>query len=315
MTIPTIIASAMEQYEQVKAQQLQTDVELINTITGQLSRQKGKQLRPILTLLSAGASMGHVPERKIPLAVAMELLHTSSLIHDDVVDESTMRRGIPTINSSYSNKIAVLYGDYCLANVIRLLNRHATPEEMDVVNQTTVEMTEGVMLQQQSNNRQDLSLETYLSTIHKKTASLISACCQIGQWSAEHSDTHLSLFGHHFGMAFQMRDDLLDYSPMAATGKPYGNDIREHKMTLPLILFLSKATEGDKAFTQELLRKEVIDDMEVMQLIAAMEKQGALEATREHIRHEVEQALAALTPLPASPYKEALVQVTNEISY
>ena len=315
MTLPAILAAPMADYERLMAQQLNTGVALINDITRDLSSRKGKRLRPILTMLSAGATFGSVPEKKILLAVALELLHNSSLIHDDVVDESLLRRNSPTANSTWGNKIAVLYGDFCLANVLQLLCSHASREETAIVNLATIEMTEGELLQQQNSLNNDLSLDTYRSTIYKKTASLLAACCQVGQWRPEPLEVDLRHFGYHFGMAFQMRDDLLDYSPSIQTGKPYGNDLREHKMTLPLILFMQRASEGDKAFVERVLKQEVIDDVEVMQVIAAAERSGAIEATREYVRQELDLALASLAPLPDSPYKEALVQVTESMSY
>jgi len=316
MTIPPIIASAMAEFERLMAQQLHTEVKLINDISRELSQRKGKQLRPMLTLLSAGATMGHVPSKKIMLAVAMELLHNSSLIHDDVVDESDMRRGMPTLNAMWGNKIAVLFGDFYLANVMSLLCTHAEKEEMNIINQTAVEMSEGELLQQQNSINKDLSLDAYRSTIFKKTASLLSACCQIGQYGNDNQEgVDLKRFGYHFGMAFQMRDDLLDYSPKANTGKPFGNDLREHKMTLPLILFMQRASEGERAMVNRLLQKKELDDIEVMQVISSAEKNGAIEATKAYIQQEVNEALACLSPLHESEYKEALVQVTNSLLY
>lgn len=316
MNTPTIIASAMAEFERLMAQQLHTEVKLINDISRELSQRKGKQLRPMLTLLSAGAAMGHVPDNKIMLAVAMELLHNSSLIHDDVVDESDLRRGRPTLNAMWGNKIAVLFGDFYLANVMSLLCTHADKAEMAIINQTAVEMSEGELLQQENSMNNDLSLAAYRSTIFKKTASLLSACCQIGQYQAGvTSAVDLKRFGYHFGMAFQMRDDLLDYSPNANTGKPYGNDLREHKMTLPLILFMQHASDGERSMVENLLKKKEIDDVEILQVIASAEKNGAIAATREYIRQEVDQALECLASLPESEYKQALVQVAETLLY
>ena len=305
MTIPSIIASEMAAYEAFMAQQLHTEVRLINDIAAQLNQRHGKRLRPMLTLLSAGAALGHVPEQKVHLAVAMELLHNSSLIHDDVVDEASLRRGLPTVNSTWGNKIAVLFGDFYLANVMNLLCRHASKEEMEIVNRTAVEMSEGELLQQQNSLGLDTSIDAYRQTIYKKTASLMAACCQVGGGYTQ--------FGTHFGMAFQMRDDLLDYSPAAATGKPYGNDLRERKMTLPIIHFLQQASEGDRTFAMGLLQKDEVEEVEILQLIAAMERQGSLEATRKAIAEEVSLALEALEAVEESPYKEALVQLTQQL--
>lgn len=312
MTTPHIIASEMAAYEILMAQQLHTEVKLINDIASQLSHRHGKQLRPMLTLLSAGATLGYVPQQKLHMAVAMELLHNSSLIHDDVVDEASLRRGLPTANNIWGNKIAVLFGDFYLANVMTLLCQHASKEEMDIVNRTAVEMSEGELLQQQNSLGLDTSLIAYRQTIYKKTASLMAACCQVGEGV---STGALKDFGTHFGMAFQMRDDLLDYSPDAATGKPYGNDLRERKMTLPLILFLQEAPEADRTFAMGLLKKETVEEVELMQLIAAMERHGALQTTRDAITQEVQLALQALESIKESPYKEALVQFTQQLLY
>lgn len=303
----------MEKFEQIYSQQLCTSVSLIQEISSQLAQQRGKKLRPMLTCLSAGACIGHVPDKKLYLAVALELLHNSSLIHDDVVDESDMRRGQPTVNHRWGNKIAVLTGDFYLANAMALLCQYASSDEMNIVNQTAVEMSEGELLQQQSSLRSDLSIQAYNATIYKKTASLLSACCQVGQWSEEGTAINMKKFGTHFGMAFQMRDDLLDYMPAAQTGKPYGNDLIEHKMTLPLIHYINRLGEHDAQHLMKMIESPMLGDEVVMQVIAGADNSGALEDTRRDINKEIDLAIEELAQLPQSEYKNSLVSLTESL--
>lgn len=308
-----ILAEPLATFERIYAEQLSTSVSLIDDINKQVTQQKGKQLRPMLTMLSAGACLGEITERKIYLAVALEMLHNSSLIHDDVVDESAIRRGMPTTNSRWGNKIAVLFGDFYLSKVMYLLCQYATHEEMAIVNNTAIEMSEGELLQQQNSLTTDLRRQSYFSTIYKKTASLLSTCCRVGQWSEKGNAVDLKDFGMHFGMAFQMRDDLLDYLPTSITGKPQGNDILERKMTLPLIYFMDRADEVNRKATMDLIDRKDIDDILLMQILTQVERSGALQATAADIDKEIDLALESLSPLEASPYKEGLVSLTESL--
>lgn len=312
--ISDLLTDSLTAFEMEYASQLQSSVSLINEINSYLNQRKGKQLRPVLTLLSAGACMGKIMPNKVHMAVAMELLHNSSLIHDDVVDESSFRRGLLSINSRWSNKIAVLCGDYYFSKVLRLLCTYASNKEMSIINRVAVDMSEGELLQQQTSRLLDLSVETYFNTIYKKTASLLSACCELGAYnSADNTDAQVALceFGRHFGLAFQLRDDLLDYTPKADSGKPYGNDIKEKKMTMPLICYMNITSKDNKKAIFELLEYDVIDDIAALQVVRNVEKSGALEQTQKYIEQEAQKAVAQLATIPDSKYKDGLIQLTQ----
>lgn len=312
--ISSIISEPLAQFDKEYGNYLHSEVPLLQSITSFLLSRQGKHIRPMLTILSSGASLGSIPEKKIKLAVGLEMLHNSSLIHDDIVDEAQMRRGIPTVNQRWGNKIAVLSGDFFLANVMHILCSNATPNEMNIVNRTAIEMSEGELLQQQTVRESDFSIDVYRNTIFKKTASLLATCCEIGCLHDAIDPSFPSMFqqfGYHFGMAFQMRDDILDYSPNIASGKLFGNDIKEKKITLPLIRLMEQASEGDKNFVWSLLKSEVIDDIQVEQLISLMNSRGALTTTRQDIKDEVDKAIEALQPIPSSQYKDGLVALAN----
>lgn len=305
----------MAEFESIYAQQIASTVSLINDINSHFAQQQGKHLRPMLTLLSAGVASGSVVQNKVSLAVAMELLHNSSLIHDDVVDESDLRRGQSTINNRWGNKIAVLCGDFYLSNAVNLLCQHACAEELRIVSRTAREMSEGELIQQQSSHRRDFGIDTYRNTIYKKTASLISTCCEIGAFTPQDTvptDT-LRNFGTHFGMAFQMLDDMLDYMPNTNTGKPHGNDIKEFKTTLPLILYMKQASEDEQRLVVELFKEGYVSDTDAQQLIGKVTDSGALDQAAQAVAQEVCLAHDALKTLPESPYKEELLLLTNNL--
>lgn len=310
--IQNIVAEQLSAFADEYRRQLQSSVTIINSINDYLTQRKGKMLRPLLTLLSAGAAHGSIADYKIQMAVALEMLHNSSLIHDDVVDESSLRRGMETVSHRWSNQIAVLAGDFYLAKVMHLLCLHASYEERDIVSRTAIEMSEGELLQQQASRNIDLSEENYMDTIYKKTASLMASCCEVGAWSSTPLSAAPSLreYGRLFGLAFQMRDDILDYSPETETGKPCGNDIKERKMTLPLIYFFHQTSSSIQQRLSALLKQPFIGDEEASEVVDMVHRSSALEQTRQTIRKVVDQAIAQLHSLTPSPYRDGLHQLT-----
>ncbi|MCR5424431.1 MAG: polyprenyl synthetase family protein [Bacteroidales bacterium] len=306
--IATIVTQELAAFEQEYAEQMHSSVELANNVGKYITRHKGKLIRPLLTMLSAGASNGTVDDHIVHMAVALELLHNSSLIHDDVVDNSNLRRGMPTINSYLGNKVAVLCGDLYLAKVMSLLCAYANTAEMAVINRTAIEMSEGELLQQQTCRITNLDEANYIVTIDKKTASLMAACCEIGSISKNNTDytKQLKEFGVHYGRAFQMHDDMLDYMPMANTGKPYGNDIQEKKITLPLLCFLRQTSESRRNAIMEILQQNTIDEIAATQIVAEVADSEALHEVQEHIDIESALALEQLSILPPSKYKNGL---------
>lgn len=305
--IEQIVKQPLSRFRSTYQLALASEVEIIGHIGDQLYENHGKQLRPLLLMLSAGASGAHF-EGKEQLAVAIELLHNSTLLHDDVVDESDMRRGVPSIRSQYGNKTAVLCGDYFLAKVMLLLNEYNDREVNRIIDLTVMEMSTGELLQQRRSLQMDEDINHYRDTIYRKTASLMGACTELGALGTPWRNA-MRDFGRHFGMAFQLRDDILDYTPSATTGKPTGNDLKEHKMTLPLIAYLHSQPDTTKATLQSFLRSGELNDSIVTGIVAAVAASDALDNCRRYIDEELQQAEQILQALPASAYRNGIQEL------
>lgn len=316
--IQQIVSDQLSAFDNAYRTQLHSTIDIINDINHYLSQRKGKMLRPLMLYLSAGASLGTIPTYKTTMAVALEMLHNSSLIHDDVVDESDRRHNQSTVNHQWSNQIAVLAGDYYLAQVMHLLCQQASPDERDIVSLTAIAMSEGELLQQQTSRQHSVDTNTYLDTIYKKTASLMATCCEIGAYGTTQTDDTgtpltqvLREYGRLFGMAFQIRDDLMDYMPAAQTGKPCGNDIKERKMTLPLIYFLQEATADARHYIEHLLQYPLISDNDTVEVVNLVGHSNALTRTREAIDHYRQQARHMATLLKPSTFRQGLLMLTD----
>jgi octaprenyl-diphosphate synthase len=227
---------------------LKSKVGLVDLVAKYILKQKGKKIRPVLVLLSSKIG-GEINERSYRGATLVELLHTATLVHDDVVDNAETRRGFPSINAVWKNKIAVLMGDYLLSRGLMLSIEGNDFDFLRVVTNTVKRMSEGELLQISKTRKLDIDEETYFKIISDKTASLLSTCCEIGIRSSttdENKITALREFGENLGMAFQIRDDILDFiGTKKIFGKPLGGDIKEKKLTLPLIYALKKASDGE----------------------------------------------------------------------
>ncbi len=234
---------------------LKSNVPLVDLVTKYIIRQKGKRIRPILVMLSAKIS-GGINERTFRGARLVEMLHTATLIHDDVVDEAKERRGLPSINAVWKNKVAVLMGDYLLSRGLMLAVEHNDFDFLRVITASVKRMSEGELHQINKTRKLDIDEKSYFEIISNKTASLISTCCEIGARSATASEEKiqaLTSYGENLGIAFQIKDDILDYKGKSKiTGKPLGGDIKEKKITLPLIHALSQADEKEK---QKIIKK------------------------------------------------------------
>lgn len=243
------IKTELEQFEHLFKKSMKSNVGLVDLIAKYLIRQKGKKIRPLLVLLSAKLS-GGITERSYRGAVLVELLHTATLIHDDVVDNADKRRGFWSINAIFKNKAAVLMGDYMLSRGLMIAVEGKDFDFLGVITNAVKRMSEGELLQIQKTRKLDIDEETYFKVISDKTASLLETCCQIGSMStSDNSEYHeaMKTFGESIGMAFQIRDDILDYEGSSKIiGKPVGGDIKEKKITLPLIYSL-KQVPKDKA--------------------------------------------------------------------
>ena len=241
------IAREMEEFEIRFREDMKSDVPLLDKITHYILKRKGKQLRPMFVFLSA-ASCHQITESTFRAASLIELLHTATLVHDDVVDDSYERRGFLSLNALWKNKIAVLVGDYLLSRGLLLAVNKDESELLKIVSTAVREMSEGELLQIEKARRLDITEEIYFNIIRQKTASLIAACCASGAASAGGDKKMIEFFrtfGEKTGIAFQLKDDLLDYSS-GDIGKPTGIDLKEKKMTLPVIHALQKASKTDK---------------------------------------------------------------------
>ena len=310
------IALPLQHFHEACDKMMDSQVPIIRNINRQLLTHNGKQLRPLLTLLSAcccGFPLHAEADHPLfAVSAAIETLHNATLIHDDVVDESDTRRGQPTVNKQWSNKIAVLVGDYYLAQVMLTINAANKPEVTQIINRTVIDMTEGELLQQECCGHYDIGEETYNSIIRKKTACFMAACCETGAIFATDDEAirHAARdFGEHIGMAFQLRDDLLDYLPTAVTGKPQGNDLREHKATLPLILAMRHADSHTKKEISSLLGQTHLDDSDIDRLTTMIATPAMMDVARQHLNAELEKARQSARQLPDNGYRDDLMQL------
>lgn len=283
---------------------------LLDTAIRYILKRKGKQVRPLLVMLSAGAA-GSISRRTYIGATMVELLHTATLVHDDVVDEAAERRGLPSVNSVWNNKTAVLVGDFMLAQGLRIANENREYNFLDITSRAVQRMSEGELMQTRKTRKLDISEEEYFRIISDKTASLISACCEIGAASASDDPAvrrGLQTYGEMVGIAFQIRDDIFDYtSTDAAIGKPTGNDLQERKLTLPLIYTLNKAPRSRARQIIRLIRNDRADDAERVRTVREFVRNGdGIPYAEQTARQYRDNARKAIDFLPDSPSKQAL---------
>ncbi|HXF95436.1 MAG TPA: polyprenyl synthetase family protein [Gemmatimonadales bacterium] len=283
------------------------DFPLISDVNEHLLRMQGKLFRPTMLLLSNLASGGRTP-RAVTLAAVVELIHLATLVHDDSVDHSARRRGLPTINALFSHQVAVIMGDYLYSRAIIELVRLNDLEPLRVLARVTNEMTVGEMRQLEAHDRLAYGEEAYDQLIRAKTASLVAGACEVGALGAEPAHrAALARFGLHLGMAFQITDDLLDYTqPEAVTGKPWGRDLKEHKVTLPLIAALPRLSAAERRVVEELMASPDPPDALVAEVIRLVEAAGGLAYARQRAGELAQQAEAALDLLPPTAARDAL---------
>ena len=252
--IRKVIQTEFRQFEEAFAQVLQSEDTLLSQVLDYIHSKRGKQLRPILVLLSAALCRG-VTDKTTQTAVALELMHTASLVHDDVVDDSPMRRGSEAVHTLWTNKIAVLVGDYLLTRVMHILSELRNVTILNILSEMGAALTKGELLQLHSGQSMWISEEQYNKVIEQKTACLFAACSEAGAASTGatmRQMTAMRQFGLHLGMCFQLKDDVLDYSDMEDIGKPTMNDIRDNKATLPLLISLQRASKEEAEHVREL---------------------------------------------------------------
>jgi octaprenyl-diphosphate synthase len=302
------VEAEMAQFEAYFGRTLQSKIPLLKIILNYIFRRKGKQMRPLLVFLSAKLN-GETGEPTFVAATLIELLHTASIVHDDVVDDATERRGSLSINALWNSKIAVLVGDYMLSKGLLISIEKNRTDMLEIVSEAVKSMTEGELLQLQKSRKLNITEEDYFSIISSKTAALISACTACGARSATSNPDIIQLmkeFGESIGIAFQIRDDILDYEGNGLTGKISGNDIKEKKITLPLIHALEKSSVVRKKTILKIIgnRKKTRSDIE--EVIRFVSESGGIEYAALKMDQYRDKALAILDTYPESDVKNSL---------
>ena len=317
--IRKVILTEFRQYETAFAQVLQSDDTLLSQVLDYIHSKRGKQLRPILVLLSAALCRG-VTDKTIQSAVALELMHTASLVHDDVVDDSPMRRGSEAVHTLWNNKIAVLVGDYLLTRVMHILSELRNVTILNILSEMGAALTKGELLQLHSGQSMWISEEQYLRVIQHKTAYLFAACCEAGAVSsgATARQSHaLKQFGMYLGLCFQLKDDVFDFSDIEDLGKPTMNDIRDGKATLPIIKSLQRATKEEASHIKE-LAEALANKSSHIDAFSAEQEIRSFVLRYDGIRYAYQlmdkyrkKAVDALSIFPDNKYKESLISLLD----
>ena len=307
----------MELFEKKFYESMSSKVALLNRITYYIVNRKGKQMRPMFVFLTAKMfSAGEVNERTYRGACVIELIHTATLVHDDVVDDSNRRRNFFSINALWKNKIAVLVGDYLLSKGLLLSIDNGDFDLLRIISVAVREMSEGELLQIEKARRLDITEDVYYEIIRKKTATLIAACCALGAKSVleeeEAQVENMRKFGELIGIAFQIKDDLFDYTD-EAIGKPTGIDIKEQKMTLPLIHVLNNCSSKEKSWLINSIKNHNKDKKRVKEVIAFVKENNGLSYAEEKMVEFQQEALLLLNNYPKSAYKDALILMVNYV--
>jgi len=310
------IIEEMDRFEEKFKAAMASNVSLLNRITYYIASRKGKQMRPMFVFLVAKLlGEGKIEERTYRGASIIELIHTASLVHDDVVDGSERRRGFFSINALWKNKIAVLVGDYFFSKGLLLSLDHDDFDLLKIVSEAVREMSQGELLQLEKARRLDIDEPIYYDIIRQKTATLIAACCAMGAASVGSSKEEIERFhsfGEYAGMAFQIKDDLFDYGD-DRIGKPTGIDIKEQKMTLPLIHVLNKVDKKQRNWLIDSVKRFNTDKKRVKEVIQFVKDQGGLEYAERQMIHYKDAALELLSKYPDNEYKEALANLVTYV--
>lgn len=310
------ITEEMELFEKKFFASMSSKVPLFNRITFYIVNRKGKQMRPMFVFLVAKmVSGGNINERTYRGASVIELIHTATLVHDDVVDDSNMRRGFFSINALWKNKIAVLVGDYLLSKGMILSIDYGDFDLLRIISVAVREMSEGELLQIEKARQLDITEEVYYEIIRQKTATLIAACCSLGASSVAPDSPHVKTmhkFGELIGMAFQIKDDLFDYGS-EKIGKPTGIDIKEQKMTLPLIYALNNSPAEQKSWLINSIKNHNKNRKRVKEVIAFVKEKGGLDYAVKQMLYFQQQAMELLDAYPDSPFKTSLTTMVNYV--
>lgn len=306
----------MELFERKFRLFMASKVALLNRITHYVVNRKGKQMRPMFVFLTAKmVSDGEVNDRTYRGASVIELIHTATLVHDDVVDDSNRRRGFFSINALWKNKIAVLVGDFLLSKGLLLSIDNGDFDLLRIISVAVREMSEGELLQIEKARKLDITEDVYYEIIRQKTATLIAACCSLGAASVKPDSSHVETmrkFGELIGMAFQIKDDLFDYG-REKIGKPTGIDIKEQKMTLPLIYAINNSSEKDRRWLINSVKNHNTDKQRVKEVVRFVKETGGLDYAVLKMNYFQQEAVNLLEPYPDSPFKDSLLLMLNYV--
>ena len=308
----SLVADGMLEVDRLIVHRLTSEVALINQVSGYIISNGGKRLRPQMVLLAAGCC-GYRDGFDINVAAIIEFIHTATLLHDDVVDESALRRGRDTANSVWGNEAAVLVGDFLYSRSFEMMVEVGNPRVMEILAATTNRIAEGEVLQLLNVHEPDITEAQYLEVVRAKTAKLFEAAARLGGVLAgtdEAAENALAAYGRHLGTAFQIADDVLDYSSDAAQmGKNVGDDLAEGKTTLPLIFAMQRGSDEQRELIRQAIRDGGLQDID--QVMRAVTETRALDSSIESARAEAQQARDALNVLPSSPYREAMAKLAD----
>ncbi len=310
--VTDIIGAELKIFEVKFSEAVKSKTALLDSIMKYIIKRKGKQLRPMFVFLSAKLN-GEINESTYRAAALVELLHTATLVHDDVVDESFERRGFFSINAIWKNKIAVLVGDYLLSKGLLLSTNNGDFKHLEILSDAVKQMSEGELLQIEKSRKLNIDEETYFEIIKNKTASLLSSACAVGAYSTTKDEAitqKMRDFGEKVGIAFQIKDDLFDYGS-ENVGKPTGNDIKEKKLTLPLIYTLNNADKATRKFLIYALKNNNKDTQKVKEVIEVVSKSGGIEYTQQKMVQYRDEALAILNSFEETPVRNALEELVR----
>lgn len=311
------IAREMEEFEVRFKASMKSNAPLLDKITRYIIKRKGKQMRPMFVFLSARVC-GEINDETYTAASLIELLHTATLVHDDVVDDANLRRGFFSINALWKNKIAVLVGDFLLSRGLLMSINHGAFELLRIVSRAVSEMSEGELLQMEKARKLNITEEVYFDIIRQKTASLIAACCESGAYSVNASPEQCRMmheFGEKTGIAFQLKDDLFDYNANGDIGKPTGIDIKEKKMTLPLIYALSKAAPKDRRRIIKIVKSDHNKPAKVAEVIEYVVQSGGIEYATKKMHEYSDAALKILHNFEDSDARRSLESLVDYTIY
>lgn len=311
--IQKLLSPDLNTFQKVFKSAMDSNIPLLDIVLRYIHKQKGKQMRPMFVFLSAHVS-GTPNDATARAATLIELLHTATLVHDDVVDEAEKRRGFFSINALWKNKVAVLAGDFLLSKGLSLALASKDYQVLEIVSEATREMAEGELLQIEKARRLDIKESVYFEIIRKKTATLISSCCAAGAASVKASGENvdkMKLFGEYVGIAFQIKDDIFDFEKTNVIGKPQGIDIKEQKMTLPLIYMLNHLSADERRKAILVVKKHHHNPEKVSALVDQVNSSGGIAYAEKQMFIYRDKALGILEGFPDSEYRQALATLVN----